>query len=227
MPDRFNKPVGHMTKGPKDQGSQDPELPARTHETPAGAEVAVEPAKVQDPPVAVPVQTRHAPVAVTVLPNGSREDQVELLEFGRDLVLMLQQPLGILLAVVGIQLDTRPTYHLFATDGALALFQERNLADGGGEAVRSVLQQRPALLAHIALEVTGNGAEAALDGILEVRLELKRIERIPVRLAQLALELQELSVQVVVQIACDHIVGHDDSPFLRVNEASGPPVWQS
>jgi len=44
MPDRFNKPVGHMTKGPEDQGPQDSELPARTHETVVGAPVTAKPA---------------------------------------------------------------------------------------------------------------------------------------------------------------------------------------
>ena len=76
MPDRFVKPVGHMTKGPKDQESQNPKLPARTNETITGVEAAVEPAEVQDRPVVVPAKVRHVPVVVTVLPHGSREDQV-------------------------------------------------------------------------------------------------------------------------------------------------------
>ncbi len=185
MPDRFNKPVGHMTKRPEDQGSQDPDLPARTNETAEGVEAEVEPAEEQEPPVADPDQVRHVPVAVTALPDCRREDQVEFPEFGRNLVLVLQQPLGILLAVVGIQLDASTAHHLLAPDGALALFQERNLADGGEEAARSVLQQRPAILAHIALEVAGGH-------FLEPEIEL--VEPRSVRFA-LSNQLSERSLE--------------------------------
>ena len=79
-----------MTKGPKDQESQNPELPARTNETISGAEVVDEPDEVQDPPAAAPAQKRHAPAAVTALPTGGREDEIELAEFRRNLVLVLQ-----------------------------------------------------------------------------------------------------------------------------------------
>ncbi len=71
MPDRFNKPIGHKTKGSKSQESKDPKLLARNNEATAGAPVTDEPTEVQNPLITKPVQVRDTTEATGAPPYSS------------------------------------------------------------------------------------------------------------------------------------------------------------
>ena len=188
MPDRFNKPVGHETKGSESRVSE--ELLARRSEPVVTTEAAPEPAEAQDPPPAAPAQTRHAPAAAAVPPNRPRENQPAIPEFGRNLVLAIQKPFRVLLTIASQSAGTDD--HLFAVDDFFAVLVERETDDvcGGGDASRNILHQRPAVLTLVEAEVAAGLVETTLDSRLKMNLELKRIERITVRLSQLAANLK-------------------------------------
>lgn len=139
---------------------------------------AVEPVEVQAPPAGGKDEVGDAAVATRVLPDRSREDEVVLPPFLRDLVLMLQDPLGVFVAEIGIELLAGSPNHLLAVDGALALLQERDRLKvlHCGDAARGVLEERPAFLAHVAgedgglLETAQPPEILAVDLLIEIRV---------------------------------------------------------
>lgn len=209
MPEKFNKLLGQKTKGSEDRVSKDPLLAGR-RETAATTEAVPEPVEVQVPPAAKPTKKRNEQAAVADLPDRPRENQVITPEFGRNLVLVLFQPLGVFLAKVGIELESDPANHLLSVHPVLPVLVERDTGDGSGDTPWDVLQKGPVVLPLVVAEVAGDGSEAALDGRLEMDLELKRIERVAVRLPQLAPNLEQLARDTLIQIACDQKIGHDD-----------------
>ncbi len=105
--------------------------------------------------MAMPVEERHAAAAIRVLPDGTREHQIETLEFRRNLIMVLKEILDVFLSVVGFELDGSPN-HLLAIDVAFAWLQKGDWLDVGNgiDAARCVLDEFPAFRAHVAFEST-------------------------------------------------------------------------
>ena len=115
------------SKGAKRANSQriqGPKLLAETNQPSAGAPApAGEPVEVQDPLVAVPEEARDAEVAVGVPPFRTGEDQVERPQLRRDLVLLLEHPLSVVLAGEALHGDGA-FHHGGSHDGGLAALEE-------------------------------------------------------------------------------------------------------
>ncbi|OGY68657.1 MAG: hypothetical protein A2214_01415 [Candidatus Harrisonbacteria bacterium RIFOXYA1_FULL_48_8] len=107
---------GQMSKWPK--------LLAWTQETTAGVPAALEPKEAEIPTPAIPVEARNAAVATIIPPERPREGEIEVPLVLRDFALALEEPLGIFLTGVGVELDSRSPDHLLAIDAVLALLQD-------------------------------------------------------------------------------------------------------
>jgi len=179
------------------------------------AEAAVEPVERQVPALARPAEVRDVAAAVRSLPDGRGKDEQVGTERRRDFVLVVEEEFCILLTIVGIELEASATHHLLAVDEAFATLEEGDALEIGGRcyAARCVLEKFPALFAHIALEGWITHHEIALDPALEECFQRIRIVGIATPLPKLALDLEELAIQLVVEIACD-VVRHDNLPFL-------------
>ena len=170
-------------------GVQRSELLARTQSPIAGEPVAPEPAEEQTPPVAVPVEARDAAAAARTPPDRSREGQIELPELRRDLVLVLQEPFGVFLTEIGVELFASSTDHLFPVDRAFARFEEGyqfQVGDRVDGPLGTGLHELPAFLPHVAGEGGGVVADgdqlgelfesrlitAILDDLLDIRREI-------------------------------------------------------
>ncbi len=142
-------------------------------ETTEEAPVAPEPEEAQAPLLAEPAEVRDDQVAIPAAPDRSGERQVEVPPFGRNLLLVLQQVLGLALAERSILL-LRSLLHLLAGDVALATHEEGDELEvrRGQGLVRNilgdVLHKLPALLRHVAEESgSGRAGEATFDCCLE------------------------------------------------------------
>lgn len=106
---------------PSDSRAKGPRiLLAGRDESSVITEVKVEPVEVQVPTSAEPTEARHIAIAVGDAPLRTRKNQKEFAELGGNHVLVLEQPLGIFLAGVGIEPDGAGGHH-FAVDAVFAV----------------------------------------------------------------------------------------------------------
>ena len=90
MPHRREGSKGPRIQRCKDSRPQGFKLLAEgTRQKIIGAEINAEPAEVQNPLPAVPVEARDIPVAVANLPDRGGEDQIEIPKFLWNLLVML------------------------------------------------------------------------------------------------------------------------------------------
>lgn len=184
-------------------------LLARPDQTTAGVPDALEPAEVQNPLHAAPSEIRDVEVAAPVTPDRPREHQVVVPELLRNLLLVLQEVLGLALAEVGVLL-LRPLPHLLAGDVVLATLEEgAELELGGGEGFAgNVFDERPAFLRHVAEESgSGRAVEATLDCRLESVAHLLGIER---SLLDATEEVPLLPGNHAQGLVCDNMRRHDE-----------------
>src|SRR3989338_3241730 len=119
-------PPRQAEEGSKFQGIKNPKsfedsrtqglLLARTEETPAGVEVEPKPVEVQAPALAIKEEVSDVPATTRTPPDRSGKNQIELPELFGNLLLVLEEKLGILLAAVGVKLRAGPAHQLLSAD---------------------------------------------------------------------------------------------------------------
>ena len=183
-------------------------LLAQTHQPTARAEPAVEPTEAQAPLAAAPVEVRSA-AAAAAAPNSPRKDEVGASPALGDLVLVLKQPLGVLLAEIGVEL-AGSLFELGARDEALGAEEElnslevANLRDGGVEADVG-LEGPTSLFGHVPLE--GGDWDVAFQNKLE---SAHRVIEGNCPFIHSPRNLIEASLELAVLVVADTLARHDN-----------------
>ncbi len=173
---------------------------ATTDEANVRVPVAPEPVEAQVPAVAVPVEARDEPIAVRVLPDRSREDEVLASAFLRDQFLVSFEVLCVALAEMRVELFGSLLHH-FAVDRGFPLLEELYDLRSEGLAVELyVLQPGPAVFGLVVLQGDGDEGFRLLGegvAVLDQGLDVARGE---CPTLHLPLDFLHLPVQPVIHL---------------------------
>lgn len=201
-------------------------LLAGTNQAIRRVEDADEPSEVQAPPIAVPAEVRHTATAIRVLPDRTRKDEIVPSPFLGDLVLVVEKPLGRMLAQIRAELSCT-LLELATRDALLVVVEETHefeiarLRDVRGMRGAFLFEFPAGLLAHIALE--DRGWELTLEDTLKGSSNPLGIKRTPAFLIQLSQDILHPAVDLSILVAGDSILCRHDNLLSFISRQPGTP----